>query len=156
MLGGGADFAARLVARIRVKEGLSYSVYSHLDVNSLDRAGNWTVNAQFAPQNKSRVEAAFKDEMSKLAGEGFLPAEVAAAQSGYAQTQQLTRSSDLRLAAALANHLYVGRTFAWDGALDDKVQKLKPADVQAAMKKYLGLAGFTLVNAGDFAKGAAK
>lgn len=156
MLGGGADFAARLVARIRVKEGLSYAVYSSLDINSIDRAGSWSASAQYAPQNKAKVEAAFRDEMTKISNEGFLAAEVAAAKSGYAQVQQLSRSNDARLAAALATHLFVGRTFAWNAALDKKVQALKPVDVQAAMKKYLDLATFTTVNAGDFAKSAGK
>ena len=156
MLGGGADFAARLVARIRVKEGLSYSVYSSLDVNALDRAGNWSANAQFAPQNKAKVEAAFRDEMGKLINEGFPAAEVAAAKSGYAQVKQLTRSNDARLAATLATHLFVGRTFAWDDALDKKMQTLTITDLQAVMKKYLDLSSFTVVNAGDFAKAASK
>jgi zinc protease len=156
MLGGGADFAARLVARIRVKEGLSYAVYSNLDVNAIDRAGNWSANAQFAPQNKAKVEAAFRDEMAKLTNEGFPDVEIAAAKSGYAQVQQLARSNDARLAAALATHLFVGRTFAWNDALDKKVQALKPADIQAVMKKYLDLATFTIVNAGDFAKSVGK
>ena len=156
LLGGGADFAARLVARIRVKEGLSYSVYSALDVNSLDRAGNWSVFAQFAPQNKAKVEAAFRDEMGKLTRDGIPADEVAAAKAGYAQVKQLARSNDARLAAALANHLFVGRTFAWNEALDKKVQSLQPGDVQAAMKKYLALAGFSIFNAGDFAKATGK
>lgn len=154
MLGGGADFAARLVARIRVKEGLSYAVYSHLDVNSLDRAGSWSAYAQYAPQNKAKVEAAFRDEMALLARDGFPVNEVAAAKSGYAQSQQLARASDAQLAAALASRLYLGRTFTWDAGLDAKVQALKPADIQAALRKYLELGGFTVVNAGDFAKTA--
>ena len=156
MLGGGADFAARLVARIRVKEGLSYSVYSTLDVNSLDRAGNWSAYAQFAPQNKAKVEAAIRDEMGKLINEGFPIAEVVAAKAGYAQVQQLARSNDARLATTLATHLFVGRTFAWNDALDKKMRTLKAADVQAVMKKYLDPAGFAVVNAGDFAKTASK
>jgi zinc protease len=154
MLGGGADFAARLVARIRVKEGLSYSVYSSLDVSSLDRAGNWSASAQFAPQNKAKVEAAFRDEMSKLLRDGFPEAEVAAAKSGYAQVQQLARSNDAGLAARLAAHLFVGRTFAWNAALDRKIQALTPAEVQTVMKKYFDPANFTVINAGDFAKTA--
>ncbi len=156
MLGGGADFAARLVARIRVKEGLSYSVYSSLDVDALDRAGSWSAYAQFAPQNKAKVEAAFRDEMAKLTSEGFPVAEVAAAKAGYAQVQQLNRSSDAKLAATLVSHMIDGRTFAWDDAMDKKMQTLKPVDVQAVMRKYLDLATFSTVNAGDFAKSAAK
>jgi zinc protease len=155
MLGGGADFAARLVARIRVKEGLSYAVYSSLDVNAQDRAGNWQVVVQYAPQNRERVLAAFKDEMARLIKDGFTAAEVAAAKSGYAQAQQLIRADDTRLAYGLATKLYLGRTMAWDAAHDRKIQALKPADIQAVLKKYLPLDGISYVNAGDFAKAAA-
>ena len=156
MLGGGADFGARLVARIRVKEGLSYTVYSSLDANAFDRAGSWLVYAQYAPQGKARVEASFRDEMSTLINDGFPAAEVASAKSGYAQSQQLGRSSDAQLAQALASHLYRGRTFAWDAALDRQVQALNASNLQAAMKKYFDLANFTIINAGDFVKPAAK
>ncbi len=156
MLGGGADFGARLVARIRVKEGLSYTVYSSLDTNAFDRAGSWLVYAQYAPQGKARLEASFRDEMSTIISGGFLATEVANAKSGYAQSQQLNRANDAGLAQTLVRHLYDGRTFAWDAALDRQVQTLKANDIQAAMRKYFDLASFTIVNAGDFAKPAAK
>ena len=156
MLGGGADFAARLVARIRVKEGLSYSVYSSLGANAFDRAGNWLVYAQYAPAGKARLEASFRDEMSTLIDNGFPVVEIASAKSGYAQSQQLTRSSDARLAQILAQHLYQGRTLAWDAGIDRQIQALKPTEIQAVMKKYFNLANFTIINAGDFAKAATK
>ena len=152
MLGGDAGFAARLVARIRVKEGLSYSVGSSLEVNSLDRAGDWVALAQYAPQNRDKVEAAFKDEMTKLSIEGFLPDELAAAKSGYRQSQQLARAGDSRLAAMLAEGMHIRRTLAWDAAIDRKVQMLTQNDVQAVITKYLDVLRMTIVHAGDFAK----
>jgi zinc protease len=154
MLGGGADFSARLVARIRVKEGLSYSVGSGLSVNSIDRAGDWIVQAQFAPQNREKVISAFKDEMMKVAKEGFSAAELQASKSGYAQSQQLARASDARLAATLTSQLFLARDMKWHAALDKKVEALKAADVLAAMQKHLNLDLMTVVNAGDFAKPA--
>jgi zinc protease len=154
MLGGGAGFSARLVARIRVKEGLSYAVGSGLDVSPIDRAGDWTAQAQYAPQNREKVISAFKDEMSKLMKEGFSAAELDASKSGYAQAQQLARASDARLAANLASQLYLGRDMKWVAALDKKVEALKAPDVLAAMQKHLNLNQMTVVNAGDFAKPA--
>ncbi len=154
MLGGGAGFSARLVARIRVKEGLSYAVGSGLDVSPLDRAGDWTAQAQYAPQNREKVISAFKDEMAKLAKEGFSAAELNASKSGFAEAQQLTRASDARLAANLASQLYLGRDMKWVAALDKKVEALKAADVLAAMQKHLNLNQMTIINAGDFAKPA--
>jgi zinc protease len=154
MLGGGAGFSARLVARIRVKEGLSYAVGSGLDVSPIDRAGDWTAQAQYAPQNREKVISAFKDEMMKLTKEGFSAAELATSKSGYAEAQQLARASDARLAANLALQLYLGRDMKWVAALDKKVEALKVADVLAAMQKHLNLDQMTVVNAGDFAKPA--
>jgi zinc protease len=156
MLGDGAGFSARLVARIRVKEGLSYAVGSDLDVNGLDRAGEWVASAQYAPQNRDKVLAAFKDEMAILSKDGFPFAEVVASKSGYAQAQALARAGDANLATLLANHLSLGRTMQWDAALDKKIAELKPADVQAVLKKYLNTTEMTYVNAGDFAKAVAK
>jgi len=152
MLGGGAGFSARLVARIRVKEGLSYSVGSGLDVSPLDRAGDWTAQAQYAPQNREKVISAFKDEIIKLTKEGFSAAELDASKSGYAQSQQLARASDAQLAATLTSQLFLGRDMKWHAALDKKVGALKAADVLAAMQKHLNLDQMTVVNAGDFAK----
>ena len=102
------------------------------------------------------MEASFRDEMSTLINDGFPAAEVANAKSGYAQSQQLVRSSDARLAQILAQHLYQGRTLAWDAGIDRQIQALKPTEIQAVMKKYFNLANFTIINAGDFAKAATK
>ncbi len=154
VLGSGAGFSSRLVARIRVKEGLSYAVRSQLGVTPFDRAGYWMALAQYAPQNKAKVEAAFRDEMGKLVMEGFATSEISNAKSGYAQAQQLARSNDGRLAANLATKLYLGRTMNWDAALDKKVEMLKATDIQAAIKKYLDAGQMTIVNAGDFVKSA--
>ena len=152
MLGGGAGFSARLVARIRVKEGLSYSVGSGLDVGPVDRAGDWSAQVQYAPQNREKVINAFMDEMAKLTNDGFSVAELVASQSGYAQSQQLSRASDPTLAAMLASQLYLGRDMRWNAAFARKVEAVKVADVLAAMQKYLNLGQMTLINAGDFAK----
>jgi zinc protease len=143
-----------LVARIRVKEGLSYAVGSGLDVSPIDRAGDWIAQAQYAPQNREKVISAFKDEMMKLTKEGFSAAELATSKSGYAEAQQLARASDARLSANLASQLYLGRDMKWVAALDKKVEALKVADVLAAMQKHLNLDQMTVVNAGDFAKPA--
>jgi zinc protease len=100
--------------------------------------------------------AEFKDEMAILSKEGFPIAEVVASKSGYAQAQALARAGDANLATMLANHLSLGRTMQWDAALDKKIAELKPADVQAVLKKYLNTTEMTYVNAGDFAKIVAK
>src|SRR5262249_2366501 len=70
---GGSGLSARLTARIRGKEGLSYGVGSDLQAGTFDKAGNFTAFAIYAPQNAAKLEAAFKEEMARALKDGFTP-----------------------------------------------------------------------------------
>ena len=152
LLGGGAGFDSRLTARIRQKEGLSYGVGSDLSVGSIDYAGSWTAYAIAAPQNMTKVEAAFKDELARALRDGFTDAEIQGAKSGILQQRAQNRAQDGTLAAAWAGNLYLGRTFEFSKDFERKVLALKPDDVNAALRKYIDPAKVTIVKAGDFAK----
>ena len=153
-MGGGAGLNSRLMERIRQKEGLSYGVGSQLNIGSLDRAGSWQVFAIAAPQNIAKVEAAFKDELGRALKVGFSLQEVTAAKSGALQKLLQSRAQDGNLAGNWADKLFVGRTFAWSKAFEDRLGALKPDDLAAALRKYVNQAGITIVKAGDFAKAA--
>jgi zinc protease len=150
ILGGGAGFDSRLMARIRQKEGLSYGVGSELSVGSEDRAGAWTAYAIAAPQNVAKVEVAFKEELARALRDGFTEAEVANAKSGILQTRAQTRAQDSALASAWVGNMYLNRTFQWSKQFEAKLRALKPADVNAALRKYVDPAKLTTVKAGDF------
>jgi len=152
ILGGGGTFDSRLGARIRQKEGVSYGVGSELSVGSIDRAGAWSAYAIAAPANIGRVETAFKEELARALKDGFTDAEVATAKSGILQMRAQTRAQDGALAAGWAGNLYLGRTFAWSKQFEDRIMALKPADVAAALRKYVDPRRVTVVKAGDFAK----
>jgi zinc protease len=151
ILGGGAGFDSRLMARIRQKEGLSYGVGSELAVGSEDRAGAWTGYAIAAPQNIAKVEAGFREEVARAIRDGFTDAEVSNAKSGILQVRAQTRAQDGALAAGWVNNLYLGRTFmTWSREFEEKIKALKPADVNAALRKHIDPAKLTVVKAGDF------
>jgi zinc protease len=152
ILGGGAGFDSRLATRIRQKDGLSYGVGSDLSVGSIDRAGAWSAYAIAAPANIARVEAAFKEELERAIKEGFTEDELAAAKSGIMQMRVQNRSQDGTLANGWTGNLYLGRTFDFSKAFEDKIMALKAAEVSAALRKYLDPAKVTVVKAGDFAK----
>ena len=151
MLGGGF-LNSRLATRIRQKEGLSYGVGSGLNVSSLDRSGRFTATAIYAPQNVEKLEAAFKDEIARMLRDGFTAGEVEAAKSGYLQSRQVSRAQDNELAGRMNNYLFLGRTFAWDTDLESKIAALTPAQVNAALAKYIDPSKLSLVVAGDFKK----
>jgi len=150
ILGGGAGFDSRLGARIRQKDGLSYGVGSELSVPSIDRLATFMVYAIAAPANVAKVEAAFKEEIARALKDGFNDAEVASAKSGVYQMRLQSRAQDANLAPAWANYLYLGRTFQWSKEFDAKIAKLTPADLTAALRKYIDPSKMTLVKAGDF------
>jgi len=155
MLGGGF-LNSRLAVRIRQKEGISYGVGSGFEASPLDRAGSLTVYAIYAPENSARLVAAMKEELGKVISTGFAETELAEARAGWLQSRQMSRSQDGGLAGLLAAEAFLGRTLAWDAALEQKVSALTPAQIQAAMAKHLDLAKLSLFEAGDFAAAAKK
>lgn len=151
MLGGGF-LNSRLATRIRQKEGLSYGVGSQFSASSLDKNGSFMAYAIYAPQNVEKLEQAFKEELEKVAKEGFADEELKAAKSGYLQSRQVSRAQDASLAGTLANNLYLNRTMDWDADFEKKVEALTPAAVKAAAAKYLDYSKITVIKAGDFEK----
>jgi zinc protease len=154
MLGGGF-LSSRLATRVRHEEGLSYSIWAQIAAGSLDDSGAFIAGAIFAPENAARLEAAVREELQRALEGGFTEQEVASAKSGYLQSVRVARSSDARLAAALASNQFLGRTYAFQEALDAKVAATTPQQVLDALRRRLDLSKLTLVMAGDFA-GAAK
>jgi zinc protease len=149
---GGAGVNSRVMERIRQKDGLSYGGGSGLTVDSVDRAGNFSMAAIAAPQNLARVDAALKEELARALKDGFTADEVARAKTGLLQSRAQTRAQDSGLAAGWASFLYLGRTFAWSKAFEDKISALTVEQVNAAFRKAIDPARLTVVMAGDEAK----
>ena len=154
MLGGGF-LNSRLMARIRIKEGLSYGVGSQLSVDSLDKSGSFLAYAIYAPQNLAKLEQAFKEEIEKVLEVGFTAEEIAQAKSGWAQSRSVQRSQDNALVGTLGHYMFLGRTFEWDAELEKKVMALEPNQIREVMKRHIIPSKLVVMKAGDFA-GAAK
>jgi zinc protease len=152
---GGGFLNSRLATRLRQKDGLSYGVNSQLQAGSLDRSGLFAANAIYAPQNAAKLETAFKEELERVLRDGFTQEELDAARAGWLQGRTVTRSQDGPLATRLANDLYLERTFKRDTDLENKVQALTVAQVNATMRKHVSLEKMSVFKAGDFAKAAA-
>lgn len=153
MLGGGF-LNSRLAVRIRQKEGLSYGVGSGISASSYDKSGMFQAYAIYAPENATKLEAAFKEEIDKMRTDGFTAEELDAAKSGYIQNRGMNRAEDRSLSSTLNNYLQLDRTMMWDAELEKKIMALTPAQINAAMKKYVDPSKFVYVKAGDFEKGA--
>jgi zinc protease len=146
----GGTSSARLAARVREKEGLSYGTYSSLSAGQQDAAGSFGISAIYAPQNRERVERAIREELERALAQGFEEAEFDSAKKGLLEARRVARGQDAALAGRLANYLYLGRTFAWDVDLENRIAALKPAEVRDALRRHLDLKKLSVLKAGDF------
>jgi zinc protease len=146
----GLSGSSRLWTRIRETDGLSYDVRSSIDWNSIDLNSTWSVSAIFAPQNRAKVEAALNEELQRALKDGFTQAELEAARAGLLNLRRLSRAQDSVVAGALAQNLYLGRTFAISQQVDDALAALTPAHVNAAFRKYIDASRWAIAWGGDF------
>lgn len=151
MIGGGF-LNSRLATRIRQKEGLSYGVSSQFFADSFDAAGLFSARAIYAPENAPALQAAFREEISKVLSDGFEAAEVAEAKSGFLEAQKNQLANDNALAGILSSNLYLDRTMAWTAALQDRMLSLTPEEIQAAMVRHIDPDRISEVIAGDFGR----
>lgn len=151
MLGGGF-LNSRLATRIRQKEGLSYSVGSQVEASAMDESGSFFFSAICAPQNASKVEHAYQDELQRALASGFTAEELAAAKTGFQQTRQLRFADDGGIASALMAHLYINRDLFWDEKFDQAIQSLSSEQIKTVMSRYIDPGKMILVQAGDFSK----
>jgi zinc protease len=150
MIGGVVN--SRLFARLRLREGISYTMGSGVTAQTLDRVGLFTSAASFAPQNVDRLLRAYREEIARIPAEGFTAQELEAAKSGYLQTSSRSRANDQQLVGTLVLRRYYGRTMSYDEDLEKKIEALSLDQVNAAAKKYIDPSKLVIVVAGDFAK----
>jgi zinc protease len=146
---GGGDLDSRLGARIREKEGLSYSVYAALLAPPEDESARLTAYAICAPQNLARLKHAAADELARADRDGFTQEEVAKAVAGMLDSREVQRSDDRALAGALAEKEMVGRTHAWDAQYEARLRQLTAVEVTAAYRRVVKVDGWSTFVAGD-------
>ena len=150
MLGGSPD--SRLMNRLRQKEGWSYDARSQMVLGIKEKNGVLIGSAILNPQNIKKLETGFKEELDKALKAGFTQDEVDKAKKSWLQEQNVNRSNDGGLVRTLAGHLFFGRTMAFESEIDKKVGALTADQVNAAFKRNIDPAQFSIVKAGDFKK----
>ncbi|WP_119156053.1 M16 family metallopeptidase [Caldimonas tepidiphila] len=148
LLGAGGD--SRLWKRIREQGGLSYDVRSSMQWNSFEPNSQWSGSAIFAPSNRAKVEAAFREVVEGALKGGFTAEELAAGKRGLLSRRALSRAQDDTLAGALASNLFLNRDFSVSQRVDEALQALTVEQVNAALRKYVNPSQFVTAVGGDF------
>jgi zinc protease len=150
LLGGSS--VARVPARVREKEGLSYSTFTSFTSSAFDESASFRVSSIFAPENRARVESAIREELVRAAREGFSPAEVETGKKALLEARRLSRTQDRALAGRLGSYLFAKRTFAWDIEFEKRIAALTPEQVNAALRRHIDPERLSVVTAGAFKK----
>ncbi len=147
---GAGTLSSRLGNRIRQKDGLSYGVSSSLAASSEYERAGLTITAICNPQNMSHLEQDVQEELARLLREGVTEEELSKAKEGYLQARKVALASDIAVAGQLSGLRHVGRTMAFEAALEKKIEALTPAQVQSALQKHIDPKKLVIVSAGDF------
>jgi zinc protease len=148
----GGSITGRAPDRIRNREGLSYSISSRLqapqpaDGNSTRFEGRAISN----PKNAPKVEASFRDELTRTVAGGFSADEVGAAKKAVLDELRVSRSQDASLLTLILRRDDAGRTLAWDEQMDAKLGALSADQVNAAFRRHVDASALSIVKAGDF------
>lgn len=147
---GGGFISSRLANRLRQQDGISYSVGADIAASRDENSGILSAYAIYAPQFRSRVERAFREELERVMRDGLTSDEVKDAQNALRQRGEMARSREANLAAMLVADLYYGQDFSRVAALEEKLGRLTPDDIHAALKRHISPQAFSLFFAGDF------
>ena len=150
MLGGSET--SRLWTRVRVEEGLSYSVYSNASVSSYEPDGSWSIYAIHAPENSRRLERVISEELKRVLEHGFTDEEVSEGQRSILNYRRLGRTNDGALATVWLRYLDLDRSFAWAAEQDEKIASLSTQEVNSLLRELLKPGLFSTAIAADHAK----
>lgn len=148
---GGSE-TSRLWTRVRVEEGLSYSVYSSASVSSYEPSGTWSIYAIHAPENSQKLERVVSEELKRVLEHGFTTEEVQEGIRSLLNYRKLGRTNDGALASAWLRYLDLGRTFAWSAEQDEKIAALTADEVNRVLRETLKPGLFSTAVAADHAK----
>ena len=119
---GGGGLSSRLADRLRQKGGLSYTAMSIFQASPWIPSADMLILAIYNPKNRDKVVTGVDEELERLVREGVTAAELDRAKTGYLQQQSVQRTSDMLLAALIANDLYIGRTMKFQADLETEDQ----------------------------------
>ncbi|TAM90418.1 MAG: insulinase family protein [Candidimonas sp.] len=139
----GGSQTSRLWQRVRVRDGLSYTVRSTLDVSSHEPAGHWTIYAIAAPRNMDNVRRDVTEELARALRSGFTREEVRQGIASLLSYRKLQLAHDDVIAGTWIDYMRLGRSYAWWADMNRKLAALTAPQVDAALRAVLKPARFS-------------
>ncbi len=148
----GASPSSRIFTRLRQKEGISYGAFSQLLAHPIEKSGFFFAGALAAPNNMDKAMSSMLAELDGMVKTGVAEKEVADSKKSYAKLWQSRIADDEFVVSELNQGLFLERTFEYWKDLNDKIEKLAPAQIDSTAKQFIDPAKLAKVRAGDLAK----
>jgi zinc protease len=149
---GGSTLSSRIGDRIRQKDGLSYGATSGFSASSRDPVAELRVTVSTNPVNIDKVTSDVIEELVLFLKDGPTAKELDDAKTAFVEGQKVGRTSDEAIAAQIASHLDIGRTFAHEAAQEKAILELTPEKVKETFAKHVDPKKLVIIRAGDFKK----
>ncbi len=149
---GSSGLSSRLGDRVRQKEGLAYGVGAFIHAGTVDKRGSISIYASCNPDNMEKVETAIQEELALLISKGITEDELANAQKGYLEKQEVSRTSDASLASILTTNLFADRNMTYYSELEQKINAVTADAAQQAFAKYIHPGNLIIVISGSLKK----
>jgi zinc protease len=146
---GGGFISSRLANRLRQQDGLSYGAGSWFNASSYDKNATFGAYTICAPENLTRVEVDFKEELAKMFDKGFTQQELDDARTGVLQNSRIDRAKDGLLVRTLSGNIDLNRTMQWDKNYEKTLMALSLKDINSAIKRHLSMEDISIIKAGD-------
>jgi zinc protease len=147
---GGGGLESRLSERVRQKEGLTYGIGANLGAGPWGNAGNFSIQASYAPDKRDRVIAVVKEEVARMADKGVTADELARAKKDILEGRKQGRAEPGVLAANLVGLADRSETWAAAQARDAQLAAVTVEQANAAWRKHIKPEAFIISTAGDF------
>lgn len=150
---GGGFLNSRIADRLRQKDGVSYGAGAGFGADSSkeDENSQLYVYAIYNPANLAKVKLGFEEEIKRFIEGGITEEELANAKNGWIQGKSVSRAKDNELSSLINNNIFYTRDMTYHKEMEDRVNRLTIADVNAAIVKYIKpFELWTVVHAGDF------
>jgi zinc protease len=145
VLGGG--FSARLMGNVRNKEGLTYGIGAGVMGDSV-RDGDWRIMANFSPALLEKGVESTKRQLTKWHEDGITADELAKRKTDLTGSYKVGLSTTTGMATTLMNTLIRGYDVTWLDEYPEKIQALRLAEVNGAIKKHVNPGKLVLLKAG--------
>ena len=134
-----------------LQTGIGVNVGKVAEVLGEDAPTN-SLDLIFNPDNMEKVEVAIKEELELLIAKGITGEELANAQKGYLEQQEVSRTSDASLAGILTTNLFAERDMTYYIDLEKKINAVTAEAAQKAFAKFINPKDLIITVSGSLKK----